>query len=144
MLNELIKDEKFALVMQENIISLVDYLLEKQIDFAILAKLEHITFEPELPNYIKDTFGDMVLFNLAEYTLSSAYMSGSELRFEAGFGSENFGSLVSVEFLAIVHIIVDDVPVLLNIASPLAKNGELENSMASFLSNPENSKFFKK
>ena len=75
------------------------------------------------------------------------------LIFEAGFGSENFGSLVSVPLISIMQVIIDETPVLINLATPKEEvtqtesktdeNG-VENSMASFLSNPENSKFIKK
>ena len=72
--------------------------------------------------------------------------------FEAVFGAENFGSIVSVPLLAIMQIIVDETPILINLASykkevkRAYKSDEsgIENSMASFLSNPENSKFLKK
>jgi hypothetical protein len=73
--------------------------------------------------------------------------------FEAGFGSENFGSVVSIPLLSIVQIIVDETPLLINLASYKKEiksikkevdSGGIENSMSSFLSNPENSKFLKK
>ena len=73
--------------------------------------------------------------------------------FEAGFGSDNFGSVVSVPLLSVIQIIIDETPILINLATHQEKtlkeeikideNG-VENSMASFLSNPENSKFIKK
>jgi hypothetical protein len=77
--------------------------------------------------------------------------------FEAGFGSENFGSVVSIPLLSILQIIIDNTAVLVNIANyrsvetqikEIKKNDKsdingLENSMSSFLSNPENSKFLK-
>jgi hypothetical protein len=74
------------------------------------------------------------------------------LVFEAGFGAENFGSVVTVPLLSILQVIVDETPLLINLASykketkvtKTADEGGVENSMASFLSNPENSKFIKK
>ena len=75
------------------------------------------------------------------------------LIFEAGFGSENFGSVVTVPLLRIMQIIVDETPVLINLANSdiiveiqkeEVDEGGVENSMASFLNNPENSKFLKK
>ena len=66
--------------------------------------------------------------------------------FEAGFGSENFGSVVSVPLLSILQIIIDETPVFINLAIETEKTQEvkseevdeegLENSMATFLSNP--------
>ena len=74
------------------------------------------------------------------------------LVFEAGFGSENFGSVVTVPLLSIMQIIVEETPLFINLATYREKivakkeidRGGVENSMASFLSNPENSKFIKK
>ena len=89
---------------------------------------------------------------MAGYTFETARIVDDSLVFEAGFGADNFGSLVSVPMLSIMQIIIDETPVLINLAN-YEKNtvvkkevdeGGVENSMASFLSNPENSKFIKK
>ena len=74
------------------------------------------------------------------------------LVFEAGFGAENVGSFVSVPLLSIAQIIVDDTPILINLALPYEKqmavnsekNEGFEASMSVFLSNPENQKLLKK
>ncbi|MDQ7061205.1 MAG: hypothetical protein Q9M43_08725 [Sulfurimonas sp.] len=90
-------------------------------------------------------------FFLAGYTFETARIENDCLIFEAGFGADNFGSLVTVPLLSIMQVIVDETPVMINLAT-YEKNmevtqeldeGGLENSMASFLNNPENSKFLK-
>lgn len=96
----------------------------------------------------------MTLFFLAGYTFESARIENDCLVFEAGFGAENFGSIVTVPLLSIVQIIVDEQPVLINLAKYEKKEEKVpekelddkgvENSMNIFLSNPENSKFIKK
>ena len=93
----------------------------------------------------------MTLFYLAGYTFDTARIDADTLIFEAGFGGDNFGSFVTVPLLSIMQVIVDETPLLINLAT-YAKdikvvkkedNGGVENSRASFLSNPENSKFLK-
>lgn len=154
MLDNLIEDEDFARIMQKNIEDLIILLFEKDQHFGVLCKIEQITFEPPLPKEISSEFRPMTLFFLAGYTFDTASITDDHLVFEAGFGSDNFGSIVTVPILSIMQIIVDETPLLINLSNykkksskKIAQNvdeGGVENSMASFLSNPENSKFFKK
>ena len=152
MLENVIKDGDFALMMQKNIEDLIIYFFEKEQNFGILCKIEDVTFEPELPKRINDEFRPLTLFFLAGYTFETARIIDDLLMFEAGFGSENFGSLVSVPMLSIMQVIVDETPVLINLSDykdipqveKKVDNSGVKNSMASFLSNPENAKFIKK
>lgn len=153
MLENLIEDRDFAKIMQKNIENLIILLFEKDQNFGILCKIEHITFEPALPKEISTEFRPMTLFFLAGYTFDTATIVEEKLVFEAGFGSDNFGSIVSVPLWSIMQIIVDETPLLINLSNyknesikhiKKADDGGVENSMASFLSNPENSKFLKK
>ncbi len=152
MLDNVIEDKNFAKVMQKNIQNLIIYLFEKDEHFGVLCKIDQITFEPPLPKEISSEFRSMTLFFLAGYTFDTAAILDDNLVFEAGFGTDNFGSIVTVPLLGIVQIIIDETPLLINLANykkvkktvKKVDNGGVENSMASFLSNPENSKFFKK
>jgi len=152
LLENVIKDGDFALMMQKNIEDLIIYFFEKEQNFGILCKIEDVTFEPELPKRINDEFRPLTLFFLAGYTFETARIIDDLLMFEAGFGSENFGSLVSVPMLSIMQVIVDETPVLINLSDykdipqveKKVDNSGVKNSMASFLSNPENAKFIKK
>lgn len=153
MLENVIEDIEFARLMQKNIQDLIIHFFEKEQNFGILCKIEDVSFEPVLPADINKEFRSLTLFFLAGYTFETARIEDDLLIFEAGFGSENFGSLVSVPFLSIMQIIIDETPVLINLATYKEEitqkelntdsNG-VKNSMASFLSNPENSKFIKK
>ncbi len=71
-----------------------------------------------------------------------------ELIFEAGFGQENIGSFVSVPLSAILQIVIEETPILINLSIPKEPeekdNGGVEKSMEALLSNPENQKLFKK
>ncbi len=152
LLETLIEDSDFTNLMQKNIQDMIIYLFEKEQNFGILCKIEEATFEPSLPDDIYTSFRQMTLFFLAGYTFETARIEDDSLVFEAGFGADNIGSLVSVPLLSIMQIIVDETPIMINLASyKQEKNGTdkevgngVENSMASFLSNPENAKFLKK
>ncbi len=152
MLKNVIQDTEFAKLMQNNIQDLIIHFFEKEQNFGILCKIEDVYFEPVLPESINAEFRSMTLFFLAGYTFETAHIEDGILMFEAGFGSDNFGSMVSVPLLSIMQIIIDETPVFINLADPQeeiiqnelnADENGVENSMASFLSNPENSKFIK-
>ncbi|WP_369811223.1 hypothetical protein [Sulfurimonas microaerophilic] len=139
--------------MKKNIQELIVLFFEKEQNFGILCKIEDVSFNPPLPEEISAEFRPLTLFFLAGYTFESARIEDNYLLFEAGFGSENFGSVVSVPLLSILQVIIDETPVFINLAIESEKSQEvkadeideegLENSMATFLSNPENSKFIK-
>lgn len=152
MLENVIENKQFASLMQKNIRDMIVYFFEKEQNFGILCRIEEIGFEPELPTSINAEFRPLTLFFLAGYTFDTATIEGNFLIFEAGFGVENIGSFVTVPLLSIMQIIIDETPVLINLASYeeekfVEKDMDelgVKNSMASFLSNPENSKFLKK
>ncbi|MEJ2500020.1 MAG: hypothetical protein P8Y65_02615 [Campylobacterales bacterium] len=152
MLINILNDEKFVDMMQRHIEELMLYLFEHDQNFGILCKIEHLSFEPALPEHITKEFRPMTLFYLAGYTYDSARIDGDRLIFEAGFGAENIGSFVTVPLPSIMQIIIDETPIFINHAvykterepEEEESDGGIENSMAAFLSNPENEKFLKK
>ncbi len=157
MLSNITKDQDFALLMKQHILDILGFLFDKEQNFGILCKIENVSFNPELPKYMQESFAHLTLFFLAGYTYESAYIDGENIIFEAGFGSENFGSVVTVPLLSIMQIIVDETPIFTNLSeiSEISKDNDekmkdevdersIENSMSVFLSNPENEKFFKK
>ena len=151
MLDDVIQNEKFAYLMQENIQNLIIHFFEEEQNFGILCKIEDVSFEPKLPENINADFRQLTLFFLAGYTFDTAKIIENDLVFEAGFGADNYGSIVTVPLLSVLQVIIDETPVLINLANykqdikkeVKADNNGVENSMASFLSNPENSKFLK-
>ena len=153
MLIDIINNPNYASLMQKNIQDILIFLFEKEQNFGILCKIEQLSFNPELPKEINDAFRPMTLFFLAGYTFESARINDNYLEFEAGFGSENIGSFVSVPLLSIMQIIIDETPIFINLAQAEAIDEEqtkepktegIKNSMSAFLSNPENQKFIKK
>lgn len=153
MLFDIVKNDAYAKLMRNHIQELLIFLFEQQQNFGILCKIEHLSFDPELPKHISDEFRPLTLFFLAGYTFESARIDDDVLIFEAGFGNENMGSFVTVPLLSIMQIIIDETPIFVNLATPKgeeqnrpAKSDDdgIKTSMSAFLSNPENQKFIKK
>lgn len=151
MLENIIQDRDFATLMKKSMQDLIILFFQKEQNFGILCKIEDVTFNPDLPEDINSEFRPLTLFFLAGYTFETARIEDEHLIFEAGFGSDNFGSVVSVPLLSIIQLIVDETPVFINLAiesedekkEVKVDESGVKNSMASFLSNPENSKFLK-
>ncbi len=154
MLYDVLKDRSYAMLMQKHIVEILSHLFNQDQSFGILCKIETLTFDPELPSDITSEFRPMTLFFLAGYTFESAQIENDSLIFEAGFGTDNLGSVVTVPLLGIMQIIIDETPIFVNLASPdetgqaRAKNSEAEaggvkSSMEALLANPENKKFLK-
>ncbi|WP_456432436.1 hypothetical protein [Nitratifractor sp.] len=136
---------RYREIITEHIRRTLGFLLGEGIEFAVAAEVEHCTFSPELPSDIRDRFAPTSLFVLSGYTFESAVVEEKALRFEAGFGEENFGSVVSIPLLAIKQVIVGEYPIIINVAEPEPPlPPESERSMEALLSNPENRKLLKK
>jgi len=154
LLENVIDEKGFAEIMKRSIQDVIVHFFELEQNFGILCKIEEVDFNPALPADINSEFRPLTLFFLAGYTFETARIEDDLLIFEAGFGSDNIGSIVTVPLLSIMQIIVDETPIFINLSvykesespqvtSPKDEKG-VENSMASFLNNPENSKFLKK
>ncbi|MEA1982294.1 MAG: hypothetical protein U9N39_02015 [Campylobacterota bacterium] len=153
MLENVIDEKGFAQIMKRSIQDVIIHFFESEQNFGILCKIEEIDFDPVLPEEISKEFRPLTLFFLAGYTFDTARIENEMLIFEAGFGSDNFGSVVQVPLLSIMQVIVDETPVLINLSvykekseikrEEIKDDKGVKNSMASFLNNPENSKFLK-
>jgi len=135
-------------MMKRQIFEVLNYILSEKIEFGVLVKIENVEFDPILPENIADKFSEVTYFVLAEYTFESAKIDENYLFFEAGFGEDNFGSVVKVPFLAIVQILIDENPIFINVAQEIRKKRVTKEqrkrrnrSKNIFLSNPENSQF---
>jgi len=151
LLESLTNNKEFAQLMQKHTQEVIVHFFKEEQNFGILCKIEDVEFNPALPKDIISEFRPLTLFFLAGYTFETAHIKDDCLVFEAGFGVENFGSMVSVPLYSIMQIIVDETPILINLSNQkieqkpkkiVDKKG-VEDSMASFLSNPENSRFMK-
>ena len=146
---------EYKTLISEHIYNTITYLFNKNQEFAIACEVKHITFMPELPSSLQETFDETVLFILSGYTFESASLEKEYFSFEAGFGDENFGSTVTVPLLAIKQLFVGDNPIVMNLAKHIddiesttkdttTKESGEKKSMESLLSNPENKKLLKK
>jgi hypothetical protein len=137
----IIENKEFQKIKEKHARELLFFLLDNADEFSILCNLEGIEFNPELPKEIKSAFKDVILFVLANYTLSSAKIEGKNLTFEAGFGEENFGSVVTVPIENIIQILQGETPLFINVAATLPKPKEKEPPKNPFMLNPRNKKF---
>ena len=158
MINKLLKDEAFSQMMADHAADTLDLLLEMQSPFGVLCNLSMVHFDPPLPQELRDAFKPLTFFLLNGFTLESAELDEEMLylSFEAGFGEDNFGSVVTIPTDAILQIIIDESVIFLNLCATVTPkkgqrpkessqpgSGSLEHSIRSFLSNPENEKFLK-
>lgn len=143
----LLQTPEYRTLIQKHIFESIKYLFSKNQEFALACEVKYITFTPELPANIKDTFEDTVLFILSGFTFESAQLDEESFSFEAGFGSENFGSTVSLPLLAIKQLFVGDNPIVINLANPVIEkekeSASKKSSMEALLNNPENKKLLK-
>lgn len=144
----LFQTPEYRAIMEAHLSKTLAYLFEKDQEFAIVCEIKHVSFTPELPSNIHDSFRDTVLFVLSGYTLQSAEVEQGVFSFEAGFGNENFGSTVSMPLLAIKQLFVEETPIVINhaeVASKvLPKDAAAQSSMDVLLNNPKNKRFLKK
>lgn len=143
MINDIIENEEYKLLVEKQIKENILFLLKKNQEFSITANIQPITFNPELPNVIKEQMHKFSLFILSNYTYTTVQVDDENLSFEAGFGSENFGSVVKIPLHAIFQIIVDESILYLNSVATVDKfNANLKkNSFDVFKKNPNNKKF---
>jgi len=121
------------------------FLFENNQEFSLACETRFIHFEPELPREIMESFGESVLFILTGYTYQTAKLDEGYFSFEAGFGDENFGSLVTLPLLAIKQIFVGEYPIAINVSKATEPSDTSSNkSMEALLNNPENKKLLKK
>ena len=151
----LFQTPEYKTLISEHIFNTISYLFDKNQEFSIACEVKHITFMPQLPASLRDTFDETVMFILSGYTFESATLEKEYFSFEAGFGDENFGSTVTVPLLAMKQLFVGDHPIVLNLAEHInteesrgeniaVKESGERKSMESLLNNPENKKLLKK
>lgn len=143
MIQNIIESEDYKNLVEKQIRENILFLLEKNQEFSITANIEPISFNPELPAVIKEQMHKFSLFILSNYTYSTVEIDVEFLSFEAGFGNENFGSVVKIPLHAVFQIIVDESILYLNSVATVEKfNKNLKkNSFNVFKNNPNNKKF---
>jgi hypothetical protein len=150
---EFLKNEEFTRIVHQTLERVLSLLLKNGVPFSILTNIARVNFEPKPPLLVTQKFEPFTLFVLENYTFSSAKLTDDCLTFEAGFGENNFASLVSVPLGAILRIVIEDLPIFLNMSIDTIKPAQqktskkednLKNSLEALLNNPENKNLFKK
>ena len=143
MIKNIIENEDYKNLVEKQIKENILFLLDKKQEFSITANIEPITFTPELPKVIKDQMHKFSLFILSHYTYTTIQINDEYMTFEAGFGNENFGSVVKIPLYAIFQIIIDESILYINSVATVEKfNKDLKkNSFNIFKNNPNNKKF---
>lgn len=160
----LFQTKEYKALIAEHILKTITYFFEKQQEFSVACEVKHIEFSPELPHDIQENFDEVVLFIVSGYTYESASIDDHYFSFEAGFGSDNFGSTVSIPLLAIKQIFIGENPIVFNLAehndikpssmdtrkssmkdsTEAPMNASMKASMKSLLNNPENKKLLQR
>ncbi len=148
MIDQLLDSKSFGNLMKKHLYEVMELLIKDGVEFSVAAEIEHLSFSPELPDELVEKFASISLFVLAGYTYESLVLEKNYITFEAGFGSENIGSFVTIPILAIRHILIDDLVISVNMATfrddKTIDKSEIEHSMGVFLNNPENEKIIKR
>lgn len=134
MFEEMIAGSEFKELMKKHSKEILEFVLAS--DFKVVANLESVKFSPELPQNIRKTLNKLpvILFELANYTLDSATLDDEGLKFEAGFGEEDFASTVTIPYLGVIQIVVDDKPIFINLAVYDTEDSKREKSKKIFSS----------
>lgn len=143
MITDIIENEKYKNLVCKQVKETIEYLLDNNEEFSITANIEPIVFNPELPTPIKNQLAKFSLFILSNYTYTTVEINDDFISFEAGYGSENFGSVAKVPLHSVFQIVVDESILYINSVATVDKfNKNLEqNSMNVFKNNPNNKKF---
>lgn len=150
MLETILAQKNFSHMMQKHAMEVVAYLLKEGVNFSILTNIADVKFAPELPAHISQNFKPITMFFLAGYTFESTQLNTETISFEAGFGSENYGSIVTVPMHALLQIIVEEIPIFINLSTPPKVEEKkptqegIKRSMDALMSNPENQKLLKR
>lgn len=151
-IQNLLEQPEFAELLGDHCAEMVAYFMDEGIEFGILCNLSDVEFRDRLPEEIYASLKPLTLFMVAGYSFESARIRDDMvLEFEAGFGRENFGTIVQVPLSSILQVMIGDTVVFVNLTATLPKkkkestnSGSEERSLDAIFSNPENEKLFKK
>ncbi|MFS7886010.1 hypothetical protein ACMAWI_03105 [Helicobacter pylori] len=99
---------ELRLLNNKHCIEYLQFLSKNHLSFNLLCERDAIDFSPKLPKEIHEKFGSLVLFILAGYTLESLMIDAQSVQFEAGFSSNNIGSVVQVKLPGIIQILIKE------------------------------------
>lgn len=122
MITDVIEDISYKNLVENQIFEVIEYLINKDQEFSVTANINGVQFNPEIPSAISDNFSQFTLFSLKNYTYDTLVLTESSISFEAGFGAENFGSMVTIPLYAIFQIVIDESILFINPTATVQKN----------------------
>lgn len=146
MIFNIVEDITYRDMLEGQIFEVIEYLINKNEEFSITANINGVDFEPAMPDSISKNFSHFTLFTLSNYTYESIILTEKTITFEAGFGSENFGSHVTIPLYAIFQIVIEESILFLNPTATVEKYFEedeieeeqVSRSMNAFTMNKKN------
>jgi len=145
MIFNIVEDIQYRDMLENQIFEVIEYLVNKDEEFSITANIKGVDFNPEIPESISKNFPQFTLFTLSNYTYESIVLTEKNITFEAGFGSENFGSHVTIPLYAIFQIVIEESILFLNPTATVEKYFEKvkeeeqeSRSMNAFTMNSKN------
>jgi hypothetical protein len=121
MIFNIVEDISYREMLENQIFEVMEYLINKDEEFSITANIKGVNFNPEMPESISKNFPQFTLFTLSNYTYESIILTEKNITFEAGFGSENFGSHVTIPLYAIFQIVIEESILFLNPTATVEK-----------------------
>jgi hypothetical protein len=150
MIIDIVEDINYKNMVEGQIFELCEYLIQNNAEFAITANIKVIEFKPNMPESISKSFQQFTMFSLMNYTFQSIELTPTHISFEAGFGAENFGAVVTIPLFAIFQVIIDESILFLNPVATVDKflnekenieketSNQQERSMNAFTMNKKN------
>lgn len=144
MITNILQNKKYSGLTTSQVKEQLMLLVELTDSFSITANINQVSFNPDIPENIKENFSQYTLFALANYTFESVILAEDSMSFEAGFGEENIGSVVTIPYGCIFQIIVDDSIVFINPIATMVQESKSkefdqeERSKNAFKMNPKN------
>ncbi|BEG56496.1 hypothetical protein NHP21005_01840 [Helicobacter sp. NHP21005] len=140
--------QRYKAMTNQHCLDCLSFLHQTHTHFSVFCALEHVRFDPPIPEEQIADFGSFVLFVLAGYTFESLKIAKDppHISFEAGLG-DNFETTVRIALEGVVQIIVkdrnDSNVVLFNRCDPHSIFADstaeaLQSSKDAILSDPRN------
>lgn len=142
MIDKILKNADFHELMKLSLYKSIDILMREKIEFSVVANTSLISFDPPLKGELCSLLNQpFMLFALGGYTFSSLILYKDKISFHAGFGADDYESIVEVKLAGISQIKVEDSIIFVNFSKPKEEIKYKEKSKNIFLKN--NKKLFK-
>jgi len=138
-------NKTYQSMIKKQLKELLLFLLQNSVEFRITTNTNGIEFVPPLPDELANELlsQQFSVFIISGFTFKSAFIEDNKFIFKAGFGPQNFVSVVYIDIDRILKIEVENNPLFINLLATLDKIEKVD-SLKVFASKERNKKFFKK